>query len=299
MVHIGRVLLAIVLLCTTACTDAGLTLINASARFGDYERVADIAYGDHARQQLDIYRPEIDSHTLRPTVLFFYGGCWGGCKTWPKEQYRFVAEALTAAGFVTVLADYRLHPDVRFPAIIADAASALSWVSENITAFGGDPHQLFVMGHSAGAHLSAMLAFDDTHVAPATYESIAGFIGLAGPYDFLPLTKSYQREVFGPEENYPASQPINFVDGSEPPMLLLYGDADATVGRHNLVNLAAEVKARQGQVDTRIYPGLDHGLIVAALAAPLQGRYPVYKDVVNFINSAAATGPTMTTTAYE
>ena len=277
-------LLGCCLLALSACTRISLLAINSAATFGDYTRSTAIAYGPQPLNRLDIYTPE----TLpapAPTVVFFYGGCWGGCQTLTREHYRFVGEALTASGFVTVVADYRRHPQVKFPEIMADAGAAVTWVSRHIDKYGGDGGRIFLMGHSAGAHLAAMLALDETYLAPAVHDTIKGAVGLAGPYDFLPLTRAYQRALFGPEENYPASQPINFVDGAEPPMLLLHGLEDTVVKKKNLVNLAAKIRDRSGRVETRLYPKLNHAGILAALARPLRGRYPVLEDITAFIQS--------------
>ena len=271
------------LLVLGGCTDASLTALNTVARLGDYRQVSDLSYGPEALQQLDIYLPDEMGEQPPATVVFFYGGCWGGCKTWPKEYYRFVGEALTAQGFVAVLADYRLHPQVKFPQIISDAGLAVTWVARNIGEYGGDPERIVLMGHSAGAHLAAMLTINENYLPADVYGQLSGFVGLAGPYDFLPLTKPYQKAVFGPAPNYPASQPILFVDGSEPPLLLLYGDGDTVVKPHNLENLAAKVRNLDGRVVTRRYANVDHSSIVAALASPLRDDYAIMDDITQFI----------------
>ncbi|MEP5765186.1 MAG: alpha/beta hydrolase [Halieaceae bacterium] len=297
---------AALLLCALllgACTDVSLTALNSLARLGDYQLVSDLSYGPDPLNRLDIYIPDYmpgympdkAGAQIAPTIVFFYGGCWGGCQTWPKEDYRFVAEALTSAGFVAVLADYRLHPQVKFPEIMEDAAGAVNWVAQHIGDYGGDEQRIYLMGHSAGAQMAAMLTLNADYLAEDVYRQLAGFIGLAGPYDFLPLTKPYQKTVFGPESNYPASQPILFVDGTEPPLLLLYGDEDTVVKAHNLVNLAARVNSLKGQVETRRYPGVDHSSIVAALSSPLRDRYPVLNDISIFVRATATTTSSVTT----
>ena len=135
---------------------------------------------------------------------------------------------------------------VKFPEIIDDARRAVEWVHRNIGRYGGDPGKIFIMGHSAGAHLGAMLILDETYLDRDTYQAIQGFIGLSGPYDFLPHTEPYQYAVFGPETRYADSQPINFVDGTEPPLLLLYGDDDTQVKPRNIINLAEKIRAHGG-----------------------------------------------------
>ncbi|TQV82680.1 alpha/beta hydrolase [Exilibacterium tricleocarpae] len=285
--YIRAALLGSCLLALGGCTQISLAVVNTLAWFGNYTRVTDIAYGPDPLNRLDIYTPEAAS-APRPTVVFFYGGCWGGCDTVTKGYYRFVGEALTASGFTAVLADYRRHPQVKFRQIMDDAAAATAWVAANVDDYGGDPDRIYLMGHSAGAHLAAMLALDENYLAPAVRKQVRGAIGLAGPYDFLPLNEAYQQTLFGPPANYPASQPINFVDGGEPPMLLLHGLDDTMVKQKNLVNLAAKINRLHGSVETRLYPDIDHAGILAALSKPLRDSHPVLNDIANFIRSSGA-----------
>lgn len=275
------------ILTLVGCTDLGLFVINRLAAFSDYTAVENIAYGPDELQQLSVYKPgnnSADGDGARATIIFFYGGCWGGCGTLDKEAYLFVAEAITSRGHNAVLADYRRHPAVKFPKIIDDAQRAVEWVYNNIEQYGGDSKQIFIMGHSAGAHLGAMLTLDETYLSGETYRAIRGFIGLAGPYDFLPHTEAYQYIVFGPETRYADSQPINFVDGTEPPLLLLYGNDDAQVVPRNIVNLARKIRTRGGAVETHFYDDINHTEIIAALSIPLQSSAPVVDDIFHFVN---------------
>ena len=169
------------ILTLVGCTDLGLFVINRLAAFSDYTVVENIAYGPDTLQQLSVYKPgnnSADADAARATIIFFYGGCWGGCRTLDKEAYLFVAEAITTRGYNAVLVDYRRHPAVKFPEIIDDARRAVEWVHGNIELYGGDSKQIFIMGHSAGAHLGAMLTLDETYLTGETYRAIRGFIGL-------------------------------------------------------------------------------------------------------------------------
>ena len=275
------------LLFLSGCTESGLFLVNRLASLSDYSSSENIPYGHDPLQSLSVYSPEPlpprQVKTRPSTIIFFYGGCWGGCQTRNKEAFLFVAEAITSRGHLAVLVDYRRHPAVKFPEIIDDVRRAVEWVHLNIAQYGGDPQRLFLMGHSAGAHLGAMLTLDETYLTPSTYQGIRGFIGLAGPYDFLPFTEPYQKIVFGPETRYAASQPINFVDGTEPPLLLLYGNDDTTVKPQNLINLAQKVRDRGGMVTTHVYEGIDHADLLAAFSIPLRSTTPIYEDIFQFV----------------
>lgn len=286
MKHAKVFLFPVMGLILSSCTSASLWMVNTLAKLDDYSVHQNIAYAEHSLNQLDVYMPEKqagqDASTY-PVVIFFYGGCWGGCTTRTKEDYEFVAQALTSHGYLVVLTDYRRHPEVTFGTIIKDASDSVEWVKANISRYGGNDHALFLMGHSAGAHLAAMLTLNEEYLQRDTYGDVKGFIGLAGPYDFLPFTQPYQYLVFGPEPKYAASQPINFVDGTEPPLLLLYGQDDTAVYPRNIKNLSAKINKKKGEVEVHIYEDIDHYSILAALSLPYQDKDAVFGDIIRFL----------------
>lgn len=271
----------------TGCSSVGLSAVNLLAGFDNYKVYENLSYGSKKQNIMDVYVPEtkkVSGQLPRlPVVVFFYGGCWGGCKTLTKEYYVFVAQALTANGYLVVIPDYRLHPDVKFPQIMDDATQTVEWVKKHIGQYDGDPERLFLMGHSAGAQMAALLTLNQRYLLPDTWNSVRGFIGLAGPYDFLPFTDDYERVVFGPEQNYPASQPVNFVGANKPPLLLLYGNDDDTVRPFNIESLTKKVKQAGGCVEPHVYDGLDHAGLIGALALPLQNSSTVLGDIADFL----------------
>ncbi len=238
----------------------------------------DVAYGAHARQRLDIYQPRDLTTAPLPVVLFFYGGSWDSGS---KQDYLFVAEALTSQGFMVVIADYRLYPEVKFPQLMQDPASAVFWLKQHIADYQGDPARLFLMGHSAGAHLAMMLSLNASYLAQVGLQTtaIAGTVGLAGPYDFLPLTSARLRAIFAPPEQVWTSQPIHFAHGQHPPLLLMAGLKDHTVWPRNTINLAQAVEASGGNVTLKTYAGYDHVDMVAKLARPFRSRSPLLDDI--------------------
>jgi acetyl esterase/lipase len=256
-------------------------LLYSLLSLGGLEITRDLAYGDGPRRRLDVYRPR-DAAGAHPVVVFFYGGAWQGGS---KAGFGFVASALARRGHVVVMPDYRLHPEVAFPDFLTDAAAAVAWTRAHAGAFGGDPRALFVAGHSAGAYLAVMLALDARWLAAAgsSRAHLAGAIGLAGPYDFLPLTRAAVKPIFEVVPDLAVTQPIRFADGRNPPLLLLTGDADETVRPRNSAALAARVRAEGGPVETRVYPGVGHAGIVLAFAPLFRGRAPVLADVAGFI----------------
>lgn len=257
-------------------------LLNATIPSGGYRKTEGIAYGPDARQQLDVYEP-VAPGTERPVVVFFYGGSW---QNGDRANYLFVAQALTSRGYVAVLPDYRTYPETAFPGFVDDAATAVRWSRDHAPDFGGDPNRLFVMGHSAGAQIAALIALDPKYLAAQSMSKadLRGMIGLAGPYDFLPLTDPVLLDVF-PASTRAQSQPINFVTANELPMFLAAGTDDHTVDPGNTDRLARALQAYGNRVEVKRYEGYSHVRIVAALAAPLRGSSTVLTDVAGFIDA--------------
>jgi acetyl esterase/lipase len=264
----------------SALTRLAFTVINLPARFATRRR-GESPYGEEARQVLDIYAPRSPSTTPRPLVVFWHGGHW---QFGDKRDYRFVAAALSALGCIAVLPNYRHYPRVKMAGFMQDAALAFAWAAENARNLGADPQQLFVMGHSAGAHIAALLALDARHLGRCAVRArIAGVIGLSGPYDFLPLTAADLKDIFGPPEQYLESQPIHFARVGAPPMLLIHGWKDTTVKPKNSVNLAAALSALGVPVTLRMHEHTVHSSTVAALSPLLAGRLRVREDIAGFL----------------
>lgn len=229
--------------------------------------------------QLDVYRPSAASGPL-PVALFFYGGSWRNGR---REDYAFVGRTLAANGVITVIADYRKFPAGKFPAFEHDAAAAARWTVDHAADFGGDRKRIFLAGHSAGAHIAALLATDASYLAAQGLKpkDFAGTIGLAGPYDFLPLTDPALIEVFGSEDQWPASQPVRFVDGDEPPFLIVQGDRDRVVRPRNAVSLARALEHAGVAVTFKRYPHAGHFRVLAALR--FVSLAPTLADVLAFV----------------
>ena len=242
-----------------------------------------IAYGSGPRGRLDVYAPRA-RRPGRPVVVFFYGGGWAAGA---RAMYGWVGAALARQGYVVVVPDYRLHPEVRWPSFLEDCARAVGWARDHAADYGGDSSRLVLMGHSAGAYNAAMLSLDARwlgEVGMVPDRDIKGFVGLAGPYDFLPLRSDVLKTIFGPEETRPGTQPIQYVTAAAPPMLLIAPEKDTVVDPENVTRLAARIRERGGRVETKRYPGINHALAVGALAAPLRWLAPVLNDSVAFID---------------
>jgi acetyl esterase/lipase len=266
----------------TGCSRVAFLAANVPAVFGAYERHPNILFGDDAQHRLDVYVPQLKAAAPPPVVVFWHGGRWS---FGDKADYRFVGAALAELGYVAVLPNYRHYPSVKMPGFMEDAARASRWASENAAEFGADASRLYLMGHSAGAHMAALVTLDPRYFAAAGQAPppIAGVIGLSGPYDFLPLLEPDVQDMFGPALSYPDSQPINFVREDAPPMLLVHGLKDETVWPKNSRNLATALHSRGVSVTLKLYSNVLHADTVAALSLPARGRAPTLADVAAFV----------------
>jgi acetyl esterase/lipase len=246
-----------------------------------------VAYAEGPRFRADVYAPGARCAGA-PVVLFFYGGGW---EAGERGMYRFLGGALAARGVVTIIPDYRIWPEAGFPAFMTDAAAALAWARAHAAEYGGDPDRLFLMGHSAGAQIATLLALDTRYQRQAGIGpgAVAGVIGISGPYDFLPLTSPTLKAIFGPEERWPESQPINFVTPQAPPMLLATGTGDETVDPGNTTRLAARLRQAGVPVEERRYEGVGHSTTAGAFAGILSFLAPVRRDALDFIAARSGT----------
>jgi acetyl esterase/lipase len=268
-------------LCVALAACSPLRTLNALTPANDGTATRDVTFASGL--QLDVYRPAAAMAIPAPVVVFFYGGNW---RSGTRADYAFVGKALAARGIVAVVADYRLYPQVRYPDFLDDCAQAVAWAIGHAAEHGGDPRRVFVMGHSAGAYNAAMLALDErwlarVQLAPA---ALRGFIGLAGPYDFLPITNTAVQPVFHHPDTPPDSQPIAHVAKYAPPALLIAPTKDGTVNpRRNTGGLAASLRAQGNEVDERYYKGVGHVTLIASLAGPGRWLAPALDDIAAFV----------------
>jgi acetyl esterase/lipase len=277
-----RSLIALLPALLTACS--AVDLLNATVPTDTYRRTEGLPYGNHARQRLDVYQPAGGSANA-PVVVFFYGGSWSSGE---RGDYRFVGEALASRGIVAVVADYRLSPEFRYPTFVQDSAQAVSWALMHVAAYGADPSRVFVMGHSAGAYNAAMVALDPRWLAAQglTPSRLAGWIGLAGPYDFLPIGDPQTQVAFNWPQTPADSQPMVHVSPASPPALLLAPAADSVVNsRRSTVALAGKLQASGVRVEHALLDKVSHVTVLASMAPVLRFRAPVLERVAAFVIS--------------
>lgn len=277
---------ALLLLLGVVSACSSLQTINAITTNNTYHKAADVAYGTDPRQKLDVYTP-LDSVRPAPVVVFFYGGNWNSGE---RHDYKFIGEALASRGMVAVLADYRLYPQVRYPGFVEDSARAVAWTLKEVQRYGGNPERVYVMGHSAGAYNAAMVALDPRWLAAYgfTPAAVRGWIGLAGPYDFIPIKNEATRPVFLYPATPPESQPINHVSAGAPPALLIASKKDDLVDPvRNTGGLAVKLRAAGVSVTDIYFDNTSHTTLIAAISWPLRGLAPVLDTVDRFVSSDA------------
>ena len=277
-------LVALVLMAVFISPPAQLSLLDGAigGGVGASRPGSALPFGTHG-QTLDVWRPSGKATVKRPVLIFWYGGGWA---KGDRRAYAFAARAFARSGFVVVMPDYRKVPGIRFPVFVQDGAEAVKWTRDHVAEFGGDPDRIAVAGHSAGAHIVAMLALDTRWLKAEGVDPkiIKAAVGLSGPYDFYPFTSSRAIEAMKSADPA-ATQPINFARADAPPMLLITSTGDTEVRPKNAINLAAKLKALGAPVTLKIYPDLTHEDIAKALSKPFRGKGPVLADSVAFLRA--------------
>ncbi len=217
----------------------------------------------------------------RAVVVFGYGG---GYRDGNRDEYAFVGEALASLGLITVIYDYRLYPEVSFPAYLEDAALALRWTRDRARRWNGDETRLTLAVHSAGAHIAAMLATNPKHLQRIQLEphNLKLVVGLGGGYDFYDskngfLSQNISQVMHG-INNPLETQPIWFLNGDQPPMLLAHARQDQILPINQARRFRDKAKTIGANLEYFEYDG-DHASTVINLAAALRWRSRLFEDI--------------------
>lgn len=274
-----------------ACSYSPTKVLTALSSMRGITIAKDIQYGTDPRQGLDIYQPAPDDATTPqthlvgglPVVVFIYGGSW---QSGDKEGYGFVGRSLAQAGYVTVVIDYRLAPKNIYPAYINDSVSAISWVHKNIAQYGGNPNEMFVMGHSAGA-FNAVAAVDDARYWKNSHvpnSAIKAVIGLAGPYSYD--FRQFDSKIAFPTNLLPEDvMPDGHVRPDAPPHLLLVAEKDDLVGIKNMMKMKRGLERANVPVETGVVPKVNHYTMIVAMATPTQWLGNTRQMVLDYMAS--------------
>ncbi|GGJ26501.1 alpha/beta hydrolase [Deinococcus roseus] len=273
------ILFFMVLLCTTAQAQTSsqmlIDFINTFTITRDLTIQRDLPYGENPRQKLDVYLPRHKgSH---PVLVFVHGGTW---QKYKKEDFKFIGESFARADYVTVVINYRLYPEVQYPAFLQDTAKALRWVRDHVREHSGDPDRIFVMGHSAGGYNAAMTLTDPGFLQAEGLKAtdFKGMIGIAGIYDIPPLDG-----VFPEDASRKEVMPVYRVSGPLPPFLLISAGNDDLVMPENATRLARALQDNGTPVETATIPGLGHTDILATLVRRIAGNFQVREQILEFM----------------
>jgi acetyl esterase/lipase len=210
--------------------------------------VRDVAYLQGAgyandKDKLDIYLPE--GRRNAPVIVSYYGNqLMGG----DKSEDAYIGRRFAAAGFVTVVVNYRLSPVVSHPAHVHDAAASFAWVKRHIAEYGGNADKVFIIGYSAGAYLAALLSTDARYLAAHNLSprDILGTVPVSAFYwvERRGVAPDRDRSVWGNDRNvWIDASPAHHLEAGAPPMLILYAERDEDWRREQNVEFAATMKA--------------------------------------------------------
>jgi acetyl esterase/lipase len=234
---------------------------------GNYEVevIKNVAYydgkdADEVRHKLDLYLPK--GQKDYPVLLFIHGGAW---KAGSKEFAGKFGRTLAKNGIAVVSANYRLSPKVTHPAHIQDVARAFAWTYNNIAKHGGRADQIFVCGHSAGAHLIALLATDDTYLKAhkLSLGNIKGAIPVSAPF----IVGSKNKEVWGEDKEVAKNaSPMNHVKANQPPFLIIVADKDIKNFDKMAEEFTKAMTDAKNEATSMIVKDRDHGTVMGKMA---------------------------------
>ena len=253
---------------------------------GDVAETKDVAYGEHAKQKLDLTVPKGASGF--PTVLFIHGGAW---REGDRRLYGNLGRRFAEAGVGLAATSYRLSPEVKHPEHAKDVARAFAWLHANIAAHGGSPDRLYVMGHSAGGHLAALLALDPAYLDDLKVPrgAVKGAIPMSGVYLVTALpadTKGLLKilpDAFGSDRDVcREASPVTHVKNAACPFLVLTETDDTLKVRPSMRFLKAAVE-RSGAKDFEFVDaeGRDHFTIITRMMG--EGEDPYRRKILEFV----------------
>lgn len=186
--------------------------------------VADVAYGPHPRERLDIF-PAAGGPA--PTLVFFHGGYW---QSFSRDTFHFVVEDFVKEGITAVCVNYPLGPEASMDGIVASCRSSLAWLYRHLAQHGGDPEKIYIAGHSAGGHLVAMLMATDWPglAAELPRDLIKGGCAISGLFDLIPIQRSYVNDKLGMDEAMAdRNSPLRLAPSCDSPLIVSVGELES------------------------------------------------------------------------
>ncbi len=220
--------------------------------------IKDLKYGDHPRESLDIFASRRPNAKV---LVFIHGGYW---QMLDKTTFHFVAEAFLRHNITTVLINYPLVPTATMDEMVASCRKAILWLHQNLAAFNADPQQLYVEGHSAGAHLAAMLM--EQEWIKKSQNQIKGICVISGLFDLRPIQLSYVNEALQMNKEMAIrNSPIDLVPTETCPLLVVVGRAETAEFQDQSRKFYDNWKNKTASIELIELPGLNHFSILDAL----------------------------------
>jgi acetyl esterase/lipase len=253
----------------------------AEEKLFEVETIKDVAYNDGPdadpdKHKLDLYLPKGQKDF--PILFFVHGGTW---KSGDRKQYPKLGEAFASRGVGMVVINYRLSPKVQHPAHIQDVAKAFAWTCNNVGHYGGLADQIFCCGHSAGGHLVALLATDESYLQAEkrSFADIKGVISMSGVYLVLPA--GALASAFGKDfEVCKKASPLNNVGDKHPPFLLVYADGDYPTLDVMAESMCKALKDHKCEASALKVEGRNH---ISIIVKSIEAGDPTQKAILDFV----------------
>ncbi len=259
---ICKAIFLMAILAIGAVITPGLMQAQSSATY-EVEVIRDLPYYDGPdfdphKNTLDLYRPQDRSEA--PVLVFVHGGGW---TSGDKALYGFIGRTFAQRGFLTIVTNYRLSPEVTHPTHVQDVARAIAWVYRRIAQYDGDPERIVLMGHSAGGHLVSLVTLDERYLAAEGFDTtlIRGVIPISGVYDLTKMPGFVSVFSGIPSVRWDAS-PVAHVDEEQPPFLILYAQFDPPTLHSQAREFFEALTKRSSEARLVEIPQRDHFTII-------------------------------------
>ena len=249
----------------------------------EIEEHLNIAYGENQKHGLDVVSSK--NCIASPVLLFVHGGSW---RWGQKDYHREIGKQFARNGVVFVSINYRLYPEVRFPEFPRDLARAIFWVRQNIKRFGGNKKNIFLIGHSAGAHIACLVAMDEKYLSEfgGNLNWIKGVIPMACPFEFDPTKEFLYRDLFPSEIDINTLMPMGIeIKNKLPSFFIMHGKFDPILSENQVYEFAEKIKECGGEAEVRIYSSHGHFSLVRRTTSWHIRPFPLLKDILEFIRS--------------
>ena len=267
-----------------------LFFLGSCSRFHS-TRYKDIPFGHTGSLKLDVYKPKTKSEK-KDILVFIHGGNWSNGS---KKLYRFFGRGMARKGILTVVIDFRQYPSATYSGMAMDAAEAVAWIRQHAAEYGGDPEKIFVAGHSAGAHLAALISTDNSYFDSLEIKSPVKGCILIDPfgldmYTYLKKEEPYKydvyRTVFTKDSvQWKRGSPVNHLHPGMPPFMLFRGGRTYPNIVEGTDRFAEALKKYQPDASVIVVPRKRHAGMIFSYTNP---RKKAYGQILEFMRKSGS-----------